>query len=62
MTHLRHAKLTYELRGLIFEARKKLKTGWPEEVYHSVFFSVRESRVFLRIDHLIWILTNSDIY
>jgi hypothetical protein len=34
MTHLRHAKLTYELRGLIFEVRKKLKTGWPEEVYH----------------------------
>jgi len=34
MTHLRHEKLTYELRGLIFEVRKKLKTGWPEEVYH----------------------------
>jgi len=34
MTRLRHEKLTYELRGLIFDVRKKLKTGWSEEVYH----------------------------
>jgi len=34
VTNLRHEKLTYELRGLIFEVRQKLKTGWPEEVYH----------------------------
>lgn len=34
MTNLRYEKLTYELRGLIFEVRQKLKTGWPEEVYH----------------------------
>ncbi len=34
MTHLRHEKLTYELRGLIFDVRKKLKTGWSEEIYH----------------------------
>jgi GxxExxY protein len=34
MTHLRHEKLTYELRGLVFEVRKKLKTGWSEEIYH----------------------------
>jgi len=34
MPHLRHEKLTYELRGLIFEVRKKLKTGWSEEIYH----------------------------
>jgi len=34
MSHLRHEKLTYELRGLIFQVRKKLKTGWSQEVYH----------------------------
>jgi GxxExxY protein len=34
MTRLRHEKLTYDLRGLIFEVRKKLKTGWSEEIYH----------------------------
>ena len=34
MTNLRHENLTFELRGLIFEVRQKLKTGWPEEVYH----------------------------
>lgn len=34
MAELRHQKLTYELRGMIFEARRRLKTGWPEDVYH----------------------------
>ena len=34
MPSLRYEKLTYELRGLIFEAHKKLKIGWPEEIYH----------------------------
>lgn len=41
MTHLRHEKPTYELRGLIFEVRKKLKTGWSEEVYHNHRKNVR---------------------
>ena len=31
---LRYEKQTYELRGLIFELRKTLRTGWPEEIYH----------------------------
>jgi GxxExxY protein len=44
MTHLRHQKLTYELRGLIFEARKKLKTGWPEEVYHQGLVQLLQDR------------------
>jgi len=34
MSKLRYEKFTYELRGFIFEAHNKLKTGWPEEVYH----------------------------
>ena len=34
MANLRHETLTYELRSLIFETRKRLKAGWPEEVYH----------------------------
>lgn len=34
MTALRYRELTYRLRGLIFETRKKLKTGWSEEIYH----------------------------
>lgn len=34
MTELRYRELTYQLRGLIFETRKKLKTGWSEEIYH----------------------------
>ncbi|KAA3658579.1 MAG: GxxExxY protein [Chloroflexi bacterium] len=25
---------SYELRGCVFEVRKKLGTGWPEEAYH----------------------------
>lgn len=31
---LRHEKHTYELQRIIFEIRKQLKTGWPEEIYH----------------------------
>lgn len=34
MTELRYRELTYQLRGLIFETRKRLKTGWSEEIYH----------------------------
>ena len=34
MANLRYGELTYQLQGLIFEARKRLKTGWSEEVYH----------------------------
>ncbi len=34
MTQLRYQKLTYELQGIIFEVHRKLKVGWPEEVYH----------------------------
>lgn len=34
MTQLRHEKLTYELRGLLFEVHQKLRIGWSEEVYH----------------------------
>ena len=34
MTNFRYEELTYQLRGLIFEARRRLKTGWTEEVYH----------------------------
>lgn len=34
VANLRHETLTYELRSLIFETRKRLKAGWPEEVYH----------------------------
>jgi GxxExxY protein len=34
MSHLRHEKLSYELRGLIFEVHRTLKIGWPEEIYH----------------------------
>lgn len=34
MHELRHSKLSYELRGLIFETRNRLRMGWPEEVYH----------------------------
>lgn len=34
MSKLRYEEQTYELRGLIFELRKTLKTGWSEEVYH----------------------------
>lgn len=33
MSDLRYQQQTYELRGLIFEARKRLRTGWPEDVY-----------------------------
>jgi GxxExxY protein len=34
MSELRYQDLTYQLRGLVFDVRKRLKTGWPEEVYH----------------------------
>ncbi|MEJ2750714.1 MAG: GxxExxY protein [Anaerolineae bacterium] len=34
MTKLIYKEQTYQLRGLIFEVRKALKSGWPEEVYH----------------------------
>lgn len=44
MSHLRHRELTYELRGLIFEVRKKLKTGWSEEVYHQALFQLAQDR------------------
>jgi GxxExxY protein len=34
MVELRHEQLSYQVRGLIFETRKNLKTGWSEEIYH----------------------------
>lgn len=34
MAELRYRELTYALRGLIFETRNQLKTGWSEEIYH----------------------------
>ena len=47
MTHLRHEKLTYELRGLIFEVRKKLKTGWTEEIYHQGLIQLFGTGIYL---------------
>jgi GxxExxY protein len=44
MTHLRHERLTYELRGLIFEVRKKLKAGWSEEIYHQGLVQLLKNR------------------
>jgi GxxExxY protein len=44
MTHLRHERLTYELRGLIFEVRKKLKAGWSEEIYHQALVQLLKDR------------------
>jgi len=40
MTELRHARETYELRGLIFQAHNELKAGWSEEVYHQALHSL----------------------
>ena len=34
MTALRHGELTYRLRGLIFQVRNELQTGWSEGIYH----------------------------
>jgi GxxExxY protein len=44
MSSLRHKKLTYELRGLIFEVRDTLKAGWSEEVYHQALLQLLEAR------------------
>ncbi|MBI5652185.1 MAG: GxxExxY protein [Chloroflexi bacterium] len=46
MVELRHEQLSYQVRGLIFEARKNLKTGWAEEIYHQGLAQLlRENRV-----------------
>ncbi len=34
MTGLLYERESYELRGSVFEVRKRLGTGWSEEVYH----------------------------
>lgn len=34
MPRLLHAEKSYQIRGIIFDVRKRLKTGWSEEVYH----------------------------
>ena len=44
MSGLRHQKLTYELRGIIWEARRRLKTGWPEDVYHQGVVQILEEK------------------
>ena len=44
MGNLRHEKLTYELRGAIFEVHRRLKVGWPEEAYHRALAHLLESR------------------
>lgn len=44
MVQLRHEKLTYEIRNLIFEVRKKLKTGWSEEIYHQALTGLLQDK------------------
>jgi len=44
MPELRHQKLTYEIRGMIFEARRRLRTGWPEDVYHQGLVRIMEEK------------------
>ena len=44
MTELRHEKLTYELRGVLFEAHNMLKLGWPEEAYHQAVTHLLEHK------------------
>lgn len=46
MSHLRHEKLSYELRGLIFEVHRTLKMGWPEEVYHQGLVQLLQDKGF----------------
>ncbi len=44
MIHLRHEEQTYKLRGLIFDVHKRLKAGWPEEIYHQGLVRLMEDR------------------
>jgi GxxExxY protein len=44
MTGLRRENLTYEIRGLIFEVRNELQTGWPEEVYHQALVQLAQEK------------------
>lgn len=44
MGDLRYEKLTYALRGAIFEIHSQLKVGWPEEAYHRALAQLLESR------------------
>ncbi len=44
MSDLRHKKLTYELRGAIFEVHRQMKVGWPEEAYPHALAQLLESR------------------
>ena len=44
MIHLRYEEQSYELRGLIFDVHKRLKAGWPEEIYHQGLVRLMEDR------------------
>lgn len=46
MVDLLHKQLTYVLRGLVFETRDKLKTGWSEEIYHQGLLQIIQERHF----------------
>ncbi|MEM7110920.1 MAG: GxxExxY protein [Chloroflexota bacterium] len=45
----RHKELTYEVNGLVFEVRNKLKGGWPEEAYHQALFDVIAKQGFTAV-------------
>ncbi|MCA9924951.1 MAG: GxxExxY protein [Anaerolineales bacterium] len=41
---LLHEKESYQLRGCVYEVRKKLKTGWSEEAYHQALVKSLEEK------------------
>lgn len=43
MADFRYGELTYRLRGLIFQARNELQTGWSEEIYHQALAELLQS-------------------
>jgi GxxExxY protein len=44
MANLRYEKLSYEVRGIIFETHRQMQIGWSEEIYHRALAQILESK------------------
>lgn len=41
---LRYSQQSYQLRGLLFDVRNRLRAGWPEEIYHEGIVQAAKER------------------